>query len=77
MKGFSKEYIENLKDIDVYILKSRSPSCGLKDVKVYHGNGQSSLFNGSNGFGQELINSYGYLSIENEGRLKTAFKKLW
>ncbi|MEG0180514.1 MAG: DUF523 and DUF1722 domain-containing protein [Peptostreptococcaceae bacterium] len=74
MKKFSKSYIENLKDIDGCILKSRSPSCGLNDVKVYHRNGQSSLFNGSNGvFTQELLNSYGHLPIENEGRLKNYF----
>lgn len=71
MKKFSKEYIDTLSDIDGFILKSKSPSCGIKDVKVYHKNGKASLFNGSNGFfAQEAINSYGHLPIENEGRLK-------
>ncbi|WP_250672841.1 DUF523 and DUF1722 domain-containing protein [Paraclostridium ghonii] len=71
MKNFSKNYISNLDDIDGCILKSKSPSCGIKDVKVYHKNGKSSLFNGSNGFfAQEILNSYGHLPIENEGRLK-------
>jgi len=36
MKIFSKQYIKNLDDVDGFILKSRSPSCGIRDVKVYH-----------------------------------------
>ncbi len=71
MKKFSKDYINTLNDIDGFILKSKSPSCGIKDVKVYHKNGKSSLFNDGNGFfAQEVIDSYGHLPIENEGRLK-------
>ncbi|MGL5751214.1 MAG: DUF523 domain-containing protein, partial [Paraclostridium sp.] len=71
MKEFSKKYINNLEDIDGFILKSRSPSCGFKDTKVYHKSGQSTITSNSNGFfTDEVVNSYGYLPIENEGRLK-------
>lgn len=71
MKNFSQNYISKLDDIDGCILKSKSPSCGVRDVKVYHKSGQSTLTNGSNGFfADEILNSYGYLPIENEGRLK-------
>jgi len=71
MKNFSKQYIKNLDDVDGFILKSKSPSCGINDVKVYHKNGQCSLYRGSSGFfAEEVINSYNHLPIENEGRLK-------
>ncbi len=71
MKKFSQNYISKLEDIDGCILKSKSPSCGVRDVKVYHKSGQSTLTNGSNGFfADEILNSHGYLPIENEGRLK-------
>lgn len=71
MKNFSQNYISKLDDIDGCILKSKSPSCGVRDVKVYHKSGQSTLTNESNGFfADEILNSHGYLPIENEGRLK-------
>lgn len=71
MKNFSQNYISKLEDIDGCILKSKSPSCGVRDVKVYHKSGQSTLTNESNGFfADEILNSHGYLPIENEGRLK-------
>ena len=39
MTDFSEEFINGLDDIDGFILKSKSPTCGLKDAKVYyHGN---------------------------------------
>ncbi|MDY2881150.1 MAG: hypothetical protein SOT71_00660 [Romboutsia timonensis] len=39
MTEFSEEFINGLDDIDGFILKSKSPTCGLKDAKVYyHGN---------------------------------------
>lgn len=35
MCEFAEEFINGIDDIDGFILKSRSPSCGIKDVKVY------------------------------------------
>lgn len=71
MKKFSKSYITSLEDVDGFILKSKSPSCGIKDVKIYHKSGRSSLTSGGNGFfAQEVIDTKGHLPIENEGRLK-------
>ncbi|MGL5381522.1 YbgA family protein [Clostridium sp.] len=71
MREFSKKYISTLDDIDGFILKSKSPSCGIKDVKIYHKSGQGSLTSGGNGlFAQEIVDNKGHLPIENEGRLK-------
>ncbi|NRZ96752.1 YbgA family protein [Clostridium tetanomorphum] len=70
MVEFSKEFIENLENIDGFILKSRSPSCGIKDVKVYIGRGKSSASEKGRGFfAEKVINKFPNYAIEDEGRL--------
>lgn len=71
MLEFSEEFLSNLTDVDGFILKSKSPTCGIKDVKIYYqGNKCSIQNNGSGFFSQKIIDMYNYLPIENEGRLK-------
>lgn len=71
MTEFSEEFINGLDDIDGFILKSRSPTCGLKDAKVYYRGNKCSIRSNENGFfSQKIIDKYDYLPIENEGQLK-------
>lgn len=71
MTEFSEEFINGLDDIDGFILKSKSPTCGLKDAKVYYRGNKCSIRSNENGFfSQKIIDKYDYLPIENEGRLK-------
>lgn len=71
MTEFSEEFINGLDDIDGFILKSRSPTCGLKDAKVYYCGNKCSIRSNENVFfSQKIIDKYDYLPIENEGRLK-------
>ena len=71
MTEFSEEFINGLDDIDGFILKSRTPTCGLKDAKVYYCGNKCSIRSNENGFfSQKIIDKYDYLPIENEGRLK-------
>ena len=71
MTEFSEEFINGLDYIDGFILKSRSPTCGLKDAKVYYCGNKCSIRSNENGFfSQKIIDKYDYLPIENEGRLK-------
>ena len=71
MTEFSEEFINGLDDIDGFILKRRSPTCGLKDAKVYYCGNKCSIRSNENGFfSQKIIDKYDYLPIENEGRLK-------
>lgn len=71
MTEFSEKFINGLDDIDGFILKSRSPTCGLKDAKVYYCGNKCSIRSNENGFfSQKIIDKYDYLPIENEGRLK-------
>ena len=35
MEKISKEFIDSLKSVDGFILKCKSPSCGVRDAKIY------------------------------------------
>jgi len=71
MKIFSKTFLDQQKNIDGFILKSRSPSCGLKEVKIYPGEKQVPPIGRSAGFfGEEVLKNFSHLAMEDEGRLK-------
>jgi len=92
MNHFSERFLNEVGEIDGFILKSRSPSCGLDDVKVYSGIEKAPVLRISSGlFGGVVQARFSHLAIEDEGRLKnflirehfltklftiTAFKKL-
>jgi len=52
-----------------YILKSKSPSCGMERVKVYHPSGGHADYKGVGLFAAELRRVYPHLPVEEEGRL--------
>ncbi|OIJ13450.1 cytoplasmic protein [Anaerobacillus alkalilacustris] len=71
MNEFSSKFLAEVGEIDGFILKSRSPSCGLNDVKVYSGKEKAPVVRMSNGlFGGKVQEQFGYLAVEDEGRLK-------
>ena len=71
MNEFTNNFFENLEDVDGFILKSKSPSCGMNDVKIYPKGSKCSISNkGSGIFFDRVKDKYSYLPIENEGRLK-------
>ncbi len=37
MEQFSNGFLQTISDVDGFILKNRSPSCGTRDVKIYSG----------------------------------------
>jgi uncharacterized protein YbgA (DUF1722 family)/uncharacterized protein YbbK (DUF523 family) len=71
MQVFAKAHLTSLKEIDGFILKGRSPSCGIKDVKLYRGieKGAAVARKGHGFFGQAVLERYGHLPVEEEGRL--------
>lgn len=70
MEAYSKKVLENSSDIDAFILKGRSPSCGIKDVKIYSGMEKSPVIDKGQGiFAREVLNKFPYLPVEEEGRL--------
>jgi uncharacterized protein YbgA (DUF1722 family)/uncharacterized protein YbbK (DUF523 family) len=74
MEEFCTDYLDFTGDVDGFILKYRSPSCGIKDVKVYP---TAALKSGAIGktsgfFGGAVLKKFPYLAIEDEGRLRNA-----
>ena len=73
MLSFAKDFLGKLdeKDIDGFILKNRSPSCGINDVKVYKGTGKSMMIPGKTTgmFGRTVQMLFPHIPLENEGRL--------
>lgn len=69
MQAFSSKFLSSLPDVDGFILKSRSPSCGIKDVRVYSEKGQP-MANRSGLFAQAVMEKFSHLAIEDEGRLR-------
>lgn len=70
MKMFSEGYLSKIIDTDGFILKTRSPSCGLKEVKVYASTEKGPAIGHSSGlFGGKVAELFSHLAIEEEGRL--------
>jgi uncharacterized protein YbgA (DUF1722 family)/uncharacterized protein YbbK (DUF523 family) len=73
MEAFAARFLGGLGEVDGFILKSRSPSCGIKDVKVYPGNDPKlspSTGKGAGFFGREVLERFPGLAAEDEGRLE-------
>ncbi|NIP30664.1 MAG: DUF1722 domain-containing protein [Candidatus Dadabacteria bacterium] len=72
INSFSRKYVKSLGDeVDGFILKSGSPSCGIKNAKIYETKGKGSVVGKTNGFFTNIVLSkLSGLAIEDEGRLK-------
>jgi uncharacterized protein YbgA (DUF1722 family)/uncharacterized protein YbbK (DUF523 family) len=74
MNGFTNSFLTSLPEIEGFILKSRSPSCGTKDVKIYLGKEKAvGSIKGAGLFGKAVTERFSAAAIEEEGRL-TNFK---
>lgn len=70
MNRFTDSFLARIAEIDGWILKSRSPSCGFVDVKVYPSTGRVASTGKAKGlFGAKVVEKFETLGIEDEGRL--------
>ncbi len=70
MVEFSRKFLGSLQDIDGFILKYGSPSCGMKNVRIYNEyEPKSSPRKGPGFFGGAVVERFRGLAIEDEGRL--------
>lgn len=70
MTEFSNSFLNGLPEIEGFILKSKSPSCGVKDVKIYTVKGPQPNEPKSSGFfGKSVLKKYSNIAIEDENRL--------
>ncbi|MDD2871525.1 MAG: DUF523 and DUF1722 domain-containing protein [Candidatus Gracilibacteria bacterium] len=72
MDDFSIEFLKKQKNIDGFIMKNRSPSCGIKDVKIYDKEDSHTINTKHSAgiFGKNILEIYNSYPIEDEGRLK-------
>lgn len=70
MKDFCQKFLAGLPEIDGFILKSRSPSCGIKDVKIYPREGKVAVAVQDKGFfGGAVLSAFPHSAIKDEARL--------
>lgn len=71
MSEFVSGYLDDMEKIDGVILKDRSPSCGIHNVKIYPNADKSSpIRKGAGFFGREILSRFPHLAVETDGRLK-------
>ncbi|MFA5102640.1 MAG: DUF523 and DUF1722 domain-containing protein [Candidatus Thermoplasmatota archaeon] len=71
MKSFAQKYLPSLTDIEGFLLKSQSPSCGTRDVKIYPAILHSAPVHREAGFfGEQVLHQFSHLAIEDEMRLQ-------
>ncbi|MCG8467545.1 MAG: DUF523 and DUF1722 domain-containing protein [Gemmatimonadetes bacterium] len=71
MLDFSSRFLDGLDDVEGFLLKNRSPTCGPRGIKVYHEIASSSTARHSAGlFAAAAAERFPWLAIEDEGRLR-------
>ncbi|MBD3308407.1 DUF523 domain-containing protein, partial [candidate division KSB3 bacterium] len=71
METFVDTFLGGITEVDGFFLKTRSPSCGPQDVKIYPGfENVSRTFRGSGFYGGEVVKRFEGLPVEDEGRLR-------
>jgi len=71
MDAFSEQRVEELQQVnlDGFVLKKGSPSCGMERIKLFRENGMPARKNGRGRFAEKLIERWPALPVEEEGRL--------
>jgi uncharacterized protein YbgA (DUF1722 family)/uncharacterized protein YbbK (DUF523 family) len=70
MTAFTESFLDTLGDVDGFILKYRSPSCGPNQVKVYNSRKpEAGHRKGAGAFGGRVVERFCGFPIEDEGRL--------
>lgn len=70
MRSFSTDYLASVGEVDGFVLKSRSPSCGIKDTKVHSGGETPNpIGKGAGMFGAAVLERFPNAAVEDEGRL--------
>jgi len=70
MTRFAASFLDGLPTVDGFLLKSRSPSCGMRDVKVFRGiEKEAAVGKGSGFFGSAVVERFPGYPAEDEGRL--------
>jgi uncharacterized protein YbgA (DUF1722 family) len=70
MANFADKFLDHLEPMDGFILKSKSPSCGIKDVKIYPRAEKSAVAaRGQGFFGEKVLKKFPDKAVEDDARL--------
>jgi len=73
MRKFAGEFLDSVGEVDGFILKGRSPTSGLRGVKVYPAlRDVAAIERGPGLFGSIVRDRFSHLALEEEGRLKNS-----
>lgn len=70
MQGFAGRFLDALDTVDGFLLKGRSPSCGIGQVKVHVEGGKGVARRGHGLFAEAVLARHPDLAVEEEGRLQ-------
>lgn len=71
MVDFSERFLSSLTEIDGFLLKSKSPSCGVSNTLVYRDSKGEKFYGRYKGiFAIKVLERFKYLPVEDEKRLK-------
>ena len=71
MEAFARRFLGALEEPDGFILKARSPSCGVRDAKVFHDESEEAAFKPGPGlFAAAVMERFPHAVIEDEVRLQ-------
>ncbi len=72
MKAFARRHPADLPEVDGFLLKSKSPSCGIRDTKRFEDTGESARIvgRGPGLYAAGAVQTHPTLPIEDERRLK-------
>ena len=70
MEGFSRDFLSGLGAADAFILKARSPSCGVHNAKVFHADDDGAAFDSGPGlFAARVLERFPHAAVEDEARM--------
>jgi uncharacterized protein YbbK (DUF523 family)/uncharacterized protein YbgA (DUF1722 family) len=71
MREFTITFLDDLPEVDGFIFKSRSPTIGIREIKVYSGIKDAVVVEkGSGFFAEQIMDKYSGYPMEEEDRLK-------
>ena len=71
MRAFSARFLGDVRVVDGFILKSRSPSCGVRGVNIHDESHSGSVVSsGAGRFAAAVLECFPNAAVEDEGRLR-------
>jgi uncharacterized protein YbgA (DUF1722 family)/uncharacterized protein YbbK (DUF523 family) len=71
MDAFSRSFLDRAGDPDGFILKSRSPSCAVRNAKLFHSDAEAAGHDRGPGlFTARVLERFPHAAVEDEGRLR-------